>query len=104
MRSLLHKVTTLLCGLMAAGAASSMAAPGAARLNHLKASGSPYLQRASQELVDWYPWGGEAFKKAEVLDRPILLDLGAGGVHIVRRWIERVTASPSSRNLLMTSL
>jgi thiol-disulfide isomerase/thioredoxin len=77
MRRLLHMVSTLLCALMAAGAASSMAAPGAARLNHLKGSGSPYLQRAIQELVDWYPWGGEAFKKAKDLDRPILLDLGA---------------------------
>src|SRR5271155_4628986 len=78
MRRLLHMVSTLLCALMAAGAASSMAAPGAARLNHLKGSSSPYLQRASQELVDWYPWGEEAFKKAKDLDRPILLDLGAG--------------------------
>lgn len=78
MRRLLHMASTLPCALMAAGAASSMAAPGAARLNHLKGSSSPYLQRASQELVDWYPWGEEAFKKAKDLDRAILLDLGAG--------------------------
>ena len=67
-------VSALLCALMAAGAASSMAA----RLNHLEGSSSPYLQRANQELVDWYPWGAEAFKKAKDLDRPILLDMGAG--------------------------
>ena len=77
MRALFRKVSPLLCALMAAGAASQIAAPGAARLNHLKGSSSPYLQRASQELVDWYPWGEEAFKKAKDLDRPILLDLGA---------------------------
>jgi len=45
---------------MAAGAASLISAPGAARSNHLKGSSSPYLQRASQEPVDWYPWGEEA--------------------------------------------
>jgi uncharacterized protein len=62
---------------MATGAAGQIAAPGAAKSNHLKGSSSPYLQRASQQPVDWYPWSEEAFHKARDLDRPILLDLGA---------------------------
>jgi uncharacterized protein YyaL (SSP411 family) len=43
----------------------------------LNGSKSSYLQRASQQPTDWYPWGEEAFRKAKDLDRPILLDLGA---------------------------
>jgi uncharacterized protein YyaL (SSP411 family) len=77
MRTLFRKVSPLLCALMATGAADQIAAPGAARLNHLKGSSSPYLQRASQQPVDWYPWSEEAFHKARDLDRPIHLDLGA---------------------------
>jgi uncharacterized protein len=77
MRTLFRKVSPLLYALMAAGAAGQIAAPGAPRPNHLKGSSSPYLQRASQQPVDWYPWGEEAFRKAKDLDRPILLDLGA---------------------------
>jgi hypothetical protein len=77
MRTLFRKASPLLCAFIAAGAAGQIAAPGAARSNHLKGSRSPYLQRASQQPVDWYPWGEEAFRRAKDLDRPILLDLGA---------------------------
>ena len=62
---------------MAAVTAGQIAELGAARSNHLKGSSSPYLQRASQQPVDWYQWGEEAFRRAKDLDRPILLDLGA---------------------------
>src|SRR5260370_38974536 len=47
MHTLLGRVSLLLCALMAAGAASQIAAPGAARSNHLRGSRSSYLQRAS---------------------------------------------------------
>jgi hypothetical protein len=82
MRRLLHMVSTLLCALMAAGAASSMAAPGAARSNHLKGSSSPYLQRASQELVDWYPWG-ESIQKSQSSRPANSSRLGSGVVSIL---------------------
>jgi hypothetical protein len=77
MCTLLSKLSPLLCALVATGAVAQGIAPGAARANHLKGSKSPYLQRASQQPVDWYPWGDDAFRKAEALRRPILLDLGA---------------------------
>jgi uncharacterized protein YyaL (SSP411 family) len=77
MRTLLGKLPPLLCALIATGAAAQVSAPRAASPNHLKGSKSSYLQRASQQPVDWYPWGEEAFRKAKDLDRPILLDLGA---------------------------
>ena len=77
MRTLLSKLSPFLCALIATGAAAQVVAPGAARPNHLKGSNSSYLKRASLQPVDWYPWGDDAFRKAEDLDRPILLDLGA---------------------------
>jgi uncharacterized protein YyaL (SSP411 family) len=77
MRTLLGKISPLLCALIATGAATQVSAPRAASYNHLKESKSSYLKRASQQPIDWYPWGDEAFKKAKHLDRPILLDLGA---------------------------
>ena len=44
---------------------------------HLPMGNSVYLERARGELVEWYPWGKEAFQKARERDRPVLLDLGA---------------------------
>jgi uncharacterized protein YyaL (SSP411 family) len=55
---------------------ASLCAP-SGKLQPLERSKSSYLKRASQQPIDWYPWGDEAFKKAKHLDRPILLDLGA---------------------------
>jgi uncharacterized protein YyaL (SSP411 family) len=43
------------------------------RLIHEK---SPYLQQHAFNPVDWYPWGDEAFKKAEVENKPIFLSVG----------------------------
>jgi uncharacterized protein YyaL (SSP411 family) len=77
MRTLLGKLSPLLCALIATGAATQVSAPRAASHNHSKESTSSYLQRASQQPIDWCPWGDEVFKRAKRLDRPILLDLGA---------------------------
>jgi len=41
------------------------------RYNHLKDEKSPYLIQHSQNPVDWYPWGDEAFKKANGLIRDL---------------------------------
>ena len=48
-----------------------------AKRNRLASATSPYLKRASGQPVDWYPWGPDAFKRAQELNRPILLDVGA---------------------------
>ena len=77
LRTLLGKLPPLLCALLATGAAAQVSALRATGSNHLNGSKSSYLQRASQQPIDWYPWGEEAFRKAKELDRPILLDLGA---------------------------
>ena len=63
----------LLIALTLAGKdAAQAAAP-----HHLGGQSSVYLSRAAGQLVDWYPWGAEAFKRPKELDRPILLDVGA---------------------------
>ncbi len=49
--------------------------------NRLAHSASAYLRSAQHQPIDWYEFGEEAFKKAEELDRLILLDIGAVWCH-----------------------
>ena len=49
--------------------------------NRLGHETSTYLRGAAHQPVDWLPWGGEAFRRAKALDRPILLDVGATWCH-----------------------
>src|ERR1039457_3579586 len=49
--------------------------------NRLKNSASPYLRSASHQPIDWHEWGEEAFRKARVESKPILLDIGAIWCH-----------------------
>jgi uncharacterized protein len=49
--------------------------------NQLATEPSAYLQSAAQQPVQWHPWGPAAFARAQQLDRPILLDIGAVWCH-----------------------
>ena len=49
--------------------------------NRLIDEKSPYLQQHAHNPVDWYPWGEEAFRKAQELDRPIFLSIGYATCH-----------------------
>lgn len=49
--------------------------------NHLKNQTSPYLLQHAENPVDWYPWGKEAFEKAEKEDKPIFLSIGYSTCH-----------------------
>jgi uncharacterized protein YyaL (SSP411 family) len=42
---------------------------------------SPYLLQHAHNPVDWYPWGPEAFKKAEDEDKPVFLSIGYSTCH-----------------------
>lgn len=55
-----------------------MASSGANRLAQEK---SPYLLQHASNPVDWYPWGDEAFKKADSEDKPIFLSIGYSTCH-----------------------
>lgn len=48
------------------------------RLIHEK---SPYLLQHAYNPVDWYPWGDEAFAKAQAEDKPIFLSIGYSTCH-----------------------
>ena len=41
--------------------------------NRLKNEKSPYLLQHGDNPVNWYPWGDEAFKKAEEENKPIFV-------------------------------
>lgn len=49
--------------------------------NRLINEKSPYLLQHAHNPVDWYPWGDEAFKKAEVEDKPVFLSIGYSTCH-----------------------
>ncbi|MDD2451369.1 thioredoxin domain-containing protein [Sulfurovum sp.] len=42
---------------------------------------SPYLQQHALNPVDWYPWGEEAFQKAQKENKPIFLSIGYSACH-----------------------
>ena len=49
--------------------------------NRLAKETSPYLLQHAHNPVDWYPWGEEAFAKAKIEDKPILLSIGYSSCH-----------------------
>lgn len=42
---------------------------------------SPYLLQHAHNPVDWYPWGNEAFERAEREDKPVFLSVGYSTCH-----------------------
>ena len=51
------------------------------RPNRLIHEKSPYLLQHAYNPVDWYPWGPEAFEKAQSEDKPIFLSIGYATCH-----------------------
>ena len=49
--------------------------------NRLISEKSPYLRQHAHNPVDWYPWGQEAFNKAERENKPIFLSIGYSTCH-----------------------
>ncbi len=49
--------------------------------NRLKEESSPYLLQHAENPVDWFPWGNEAFEKAEAEDKPVFLSVGYSTCH-----------------------
>ncbi len=49
--------------------------------NNLNRSESPYLKEAARQPVHWQEFSEDVFKLAAMLDRPILLDIGAVWCH-----------------------
>jgi uncharacterized protein YyaL (SSP411 family) len=49
--------------------------------NKLASEKSPYLLQHAENPVNWYPWGSEAFDKAEKEGKPIFLSIGYSTCH-----------------------
>ncbi len=49
--------------------------------NRLAQETSPYLQQHADNLVDWFPWGEEALRRAREQGKPILLSIGYSACH-----------------------
>ena len=49
--------------------------------NRLAGEKSPYLLQHQHNPVNWYPWGGEAFRKAHQENKPIFLSIGYSTCH-----------------------
>ena len=49
--------------------------------NRLIHESSPYLRQHAHNPVDWYPWGDEAFEKAERENKPLFLSIGYSTCH-----------------------
>ena len=49
--------------------------------NLLSEQPSLYLKQHSQQPVNWFPWGNEAFEIAKKLNKPIILSIGYSACH-----------------------
>jgi len=49
--------------------------------NRLIKEKSPYLRQHAYNPVDWYPWGEEAFEKANKEDKPLFISIGYSTCH-----------------------
>jgi len=49
--------------------------------NRLIKEPSPYLRQHAHNPVDWYPWGPEAFERAQKENKPIFLSIGYSTCH-----------------------
>lgn len=54
---------------------------GGERYNRLIFSKSPYLLQHAENPIDWYPWGEEAFARAQSEDKPVFLSIGYSTCH-----------------------
>jgi len=50
-------------------------------LNSLAQASSSYLRSAMHQPIHWHEWGSEAFEKAQLQNKPVLLDVGAVWCH-----------------------
>jgi len=53
----------------------------AGRPNKLISEKSPYLLQHARNPVEWYPWGPEAFERAQKEDKPVFLSIGYSTCH-----------------------
>lgn len=50
-------------------------------MNRLQHESSPYLLQHADNPVNWYPWGEEAFQRAQTENKPVLVSIGYSTCH-----------------------
>ncbi|KDE54824.1 thioredoxin [Methanoculleus sp. MH98A] len=68
--------------------------------NRLINEQSPYLLQHARNPVDWYPWGEEAFSRAQEEGKPIFLSIGYSACHWCHVMEEESFADPQVAKLL----
>ncbi|MCK9316751.1 MULTISPECIES: thioredoxin domain-containing protein [unclassified Methanoculleus] len=68
--------------------------------NRLIHEQSPYLLQHAHNPVDWYPWGEEAFSRAQEEGRPIFLSIGYSACHWCHVMEEESFRDPQVAKLL----
>ncbi len=64
---------------------------------------SPYLAQHVDNPVDWYPWGEDAFERAEAEDRPIFLSIGYSACHWCHVMAHESFEDPATARVLNAS-
>lgn len=72
--------------------------------NGLENEKSPYLQKHARDPIDWHPWGGEVFRKAEKEDRIVFLSIGYRSCHWCNVMHEESFSDPLVGRLLNEKL
>ncbi|MCK4875730.1 MAG: DUF255 domain-containing protein, partial [Sulfurimonas sp.] len=68
--------------------------------NRLEFEDSPYLQQHKNNPVNWYPWGDEAFKKAEDENKAIFISIGYSSCHWCHVMQEKVFENQECADIL----
>jgi len=71
--------------------------------NRLEKEDSPYLYNHKDDLVDWYPWSKEAFKKAEAENKAIFISIGYSSCHWCHVMQEKVFNNKECADILNES-
>ena len=68
--------------------------------NRLEKEDSPYLQQHKDNPVNWYPWGDEAFAKAESENKAIFISIGYSSCHWCHVMEEKVFENQACADIL----
>ncbi len=69
-------------------------------MNRLADATSPYLLQHAENPVDWYEWGDEAFERAQVENKPLLVSVGYSSCHWCHVMAHESFESPSTAGLM----
>jgi uncharacterized protein len=69
-------------------------------MNRLADATSPYLLQHAENPVDWYEWGDEAFERAQVENKPLLVSVGYSSCHWCHVMAHESFESPSTAGVM----